>query len=318
MIWFAGGDQYNYVSFFKDNALEDLLNQHVSVKQAPIGGTSAGMAILGGKYFSGANGTITSATAMSNPYHPNVTLEGYDGTPTPTFLNIPFLRNVITDTHYDNRDRKGRHVTFMARIKLFTSIYGIASNEYVAVCIGNDGKAYVYGDYPNYDEFAYFIQPNCDALNTIENCQDGQALTWNYGGQALRAYKVPGTMNGTHYFDINVWEDGVGSGGSWENWSVNNGIFNAVSAIPFTCSPLSGSLFTENSILLFPNPVQQTLYIEGVSNAEYTIYDSTGRETTNLCKVNLNAIQVSGLSSGFYFVKIKTGDKTILKKFVKH
>jgi cyanophycinase-like exopeptidase len=77
MIWFAGGDQYNYVSFFKDNALEDLLNQHVSVKQAPIGGTSAGMAILGGKYFSGANGTITSATAMSNPYHPNVTLEGY-------------------------------------------------------------------------------------------------------------------------------------------------------------------------------------------------------------------------------------------------
>ena len=127
-----GGDQYNYVSFFKDNALEDLLNQHISVKQAPIGGTSAGMAILGGKYFSGANGTITSATAMSNPYHPNVTLEGYDGTPTPTFLNVPFLRNVITDTHYDNRDRKGRHVTFMARIKLFTSIYGIASNEYVA------------------------------------------------------------------------------------------------------------------------------------------------------------------------------------------
>jgi hypothetical protein len=205
----------------------------------------------------------------------------------------------------------------MARIKLFTSIYGIASNEYVAVCIGNDGRAYVYGDYPNYDEFAYFIQPNCDALNTIENCQDGQALTWNYGGQALRTYKVPGTMNGTHYFDINVWEDGVGSGGSWENWSVNNGIFNAVSALPFTCSPLSGSLFTENSILLFPNPVQQTLYIEGVSNAEYTIYDSTGRETTNLCAVNLNAIQVSGLSSGFYFVKIKTGDKTILKKFVK-
>jgi len=317
MIWFAGGDQYNYVSFFKDNALEDLLNQHVSIKQAPIGGTSAGMAILGGKYFSGANGTITSATAMSNPYHPNVTLEGYDGTPTPTFLSIPFLRNVITDTHYDNRDRKGRHVTFMARIKLFTSIYGIASNEYVAVCIGNDGRAYVYGDYPNYDEFAYFIQPNCDSFNLIENCQDGQALTWNYGGQALRAYKVPGTMNGTHYFDINVWEDGVGSGGIWENWSVNNGVFNAVSALPFTCSPLSGSSFTENSILLFPNPVQQTLYIEGVSNAEYTIYDSTGRETTNLCKVNLNAIQVSGLSSGLYFVKIKTGVKTIVKKFVK-
>lgn len=26
------------------------------------------------------------------------------------------LKNVITDTHYNNPDRKGRHVTFMARI----------------------------------------------------------------------------------------------------------------------------------------------------------------------------------------------------------
>jgi cyanophycinase-like exopeptidase len=46
MIWFAGGDQYNYVSYFKNNALEDLINAHVNVKHAPIGGTSAGMAIL--------------------------------------------------------------------------------------------------------------------------------------------------------------------------------------------------------------------------------------------------------------------------------
>ncbi len=43
MIWFAGGDQWNYVSYFKDNALEDLINNHVNVKHAPIGGTSAGM-----------------------------------------------------------------------------------------------------------------------------------------------------------------------------------------------------------------------------------------------------------------------------------
>lgn len=27
-----------------------------------------------------------------------------------------WLENVITDTHYGNRDRQGRHVTFMARI----------------------------------------------------------------------------------------------------------------------------------------------------------------------------------------------------------
>lgn len=32
MIWFAGGDQWNYVSYFKDNALEDLLNHHINLK----------------------------------------------------------------------------------------------------------------------------------------------------------------------------------------------------------------------------------------------------------------------------------------------
>lgn len=47
MIWFAGGDQYNNVSYFKDKALVNLIGNHVNVKHAPIGGTSAGMAILG-------------------------------------------------------------------------------------------------------------------------------------------------------------------------------------------------------------------------------------------------------------------------------
>ncbi len=127
MIWFAGGDQWNYVSFFKDNALEDLLNQHINVKNAPIGGTSAGMAILSGKYFNAQNGSVTSSQAMNNPYHPNVTL-GYDD-----FLSVPFLDDVITDTHYDNPDRRGRQSTFIARFKndFDMNIKGIAANEYV-------------------------------------------------------------------------------------------------------------------------------------------------------------------------------------------
>ena len=51
LIWFAGGDQFQYVSYFKNNALENLINNHINAKNAPIGGTSAGMAILGGKTF---------------------------------------------------------------------------------------------------------------------------------------------------------------------------------------------------------------------------------------------------------------------------
>ena len=45
-IFIAGGDQSNYVRYWKDTPVEDAINL-VAAKPAPIGGTSAGMAILG-------------------------------------------------------------------------------------------------------------------------------------------------------------------------------------------------------------------------------------------------------------------------------
>lgn len=317
MIWFAGGDQWNYVSYFKDNALETLLNNHVNVKNAPIGGTSAGMAILGGRYFSAQNGTVTSAQAMANPYASNVTLGGYSGTTLPTtdFLNVPFLSNILTDTHYDNPDRRGRHVAFLARFFPITLVKGIASNEYVAVCIESNGIAKVYGDYPNYNEFAYFIEPNCFWPNQVENCQSGQPLTWSFGGQALKVYKVPGTMNGSNYFDLsNGWQNG-GVGGSWEHWSVANGVFASVAGSPQNCA-LSNSNFENESFTLFPNPVENILYVEGLFNFNFEVYDSLGKKVLD-SNSNSNTIDVSSLTTGFYLVKIVSEGKTTTRKFIK-
>lgn len=208
MIWFAGGDQWNYVSYFKNNALEDLLNLHVNVKQAPIGGTSAGMAILGGAYFSAQNGSVSSNAALMNPFNSAMSVMHSD------FLSVPYLTGVITDTHYDNPDRRGRHSAFLARLtQTFVGVYGIGANEYVAVCVDENGLARVFGDYPNYEEFAYFIQDNCENLSPPETLQSGQPLTWDYGGKALQVYKVPGTMTGDHYFNLSSWEFPSVSGG---------------------------------------------------------------------------------------------------------
>ena len=319
MIWFAGGDQWNYISYFKNNALEDLLNNHVNIKHAPIGGTSAGMAILGGRYFSAENGSVTSTQAMNNPYASNVTLGGYTGQPQGDFLNVPILGNVITDTHYDNPDRRGRHVTFIARNRkdYGATTYGIACNEYVAVCIGTDGVAHVYGDYPNYQEFAYFIQPNCNIANITPYCVSGQPLTWNFGGEALKVYKVPGTMNGTNYFDIsNSWEFGLGSGGSWENWSVTNGVFAAVSGTAPSCI-LNIPDVVDNKITIYPNPVKNTLHIDGLLNVNYTIYDTQGRLIKASEEINQEGIAVSSLSNGMYLIKITSEGKSSTKKFIK-
>ena len=325
MIWFAGGNQWDYISYFKNNALEDLLNQHINVKHAPIGGTSAGMAILGGYYFTAQNGSVTSAQALNNPYASNVTIGGFTGTPQRDFLSIPFLGNVITDTHYDNPDRKGRHVTFIARIMTdySPSAYGIACNEYVAVCVGTDGIAHVYGDYPNYQEFAYFIQPNCLEGNHPDNCQPGQPLTWNFAGAGLIAYKVPGTMNGTNYFDLNHWGDfsstSYYSGGSWEDWSVNNGVFSAVqgNGLSSSCA-LSIGENELNKLNALPNPFSNYISLDNTENGMVEIYDSLGKKVFADFNFTTNTIDTSHFSSGLYFVKIQKGGKFTTKKIIKN
>lgn len=321
LIWFAGGNQWDYISYFKDNALEDLINYHVNTKRAPIGGTSAGMAILGGYYYTAQNGSVTSAQAMSNPYASNVTIGGFTGTPSRDFLNIPFLGNVITDTHYDNPDRKGRHTTFMARIMkdYSPSAYGIVCNEYVAVCVGADGIAHVYGDYPNYQEFAYFIAPNCFWGVSGPYCVSGQPLTWN----SIMVYKVPGTMNGANYFDLtNGWNYSTNPqllGGSWETWNVNNGVFSTVSGGgPSTTCLLS---LGENELEKFsalPNPFSDYIRLENAENASVEIFDSLGKRVFVDRNFISNSINTSQFSSGLYFVKIQKEGKVQTRKMIKN
>ncbi len=310
LIWFAGGDQYNYVSYFKDNALEDLINDHINVKHAPVGGTSAGMAILGGKYFSAQNGSVTSAQALANPYASNVTLGSDD------FLEVPFMENVITDTHYDNPDRRGRSVAFLARLKqdLNTNAKAIACNEYVAVCIGDDGIAKVYGDYPNYQEFAYFIMDNCTNTNGVENCMPGSPLTWNNNGQALKVYKVPGTMNGTNFYDVNDWYAGVGSGGSWQDWSaVNGSLVVNTNAAAADCS-LGSKSFNKDILIVYPNPFIDHIQISNRAGAKVFIYDNLGRKVYSDNIFIGDIIPTSNLNSGFYILEIiKDGNAERIK-----
>ncbi|MDI1255234.1 MAG: T9SS type A sorting domain-containing protein [Flavobacterium sp.] len=312
MIWFAGGDQYNYVSYFKDNALEAAINDHINVKHYPIGGTSAGMAILGDHYFSAQNGSVTSATALSNPYNPAVTIGAYD------FIDIPLLNHTITDTHFDNPDRKGRLATFLARIATDEGIrsFGIAANEYVAVCIDATGKAIVYGDYPNYQEFAYFAQANCTDSYLPETCQEGSPLTWNQSGQAVKVYKVPGTNNGSNYFNISDWQSG--SGGTWENWKAINGVFSSTSGTASTCV-LGIDDFDTNALTVYPVPFDMEIHFNGLDKAAVTIMDSQGRKVYENKSVSGNeSIDTSSFASGIYIISVEKNGKKSTRKIVRN
>lgn len=107
-IFIAGGDQADYINLWKGTPLHMALTRALA-RRAPIGGTSAGLAVLGQFDFAALNGTIDSARAMGNPYDRRVTLDQ-------GFLIAPGMAGLIADAHLDTRDRMGRLVTFLARL----------------------------------------------------------------------------------------------------------------------------------------------------------------------------------------------------------
>ncbi|MBK8582908.1 MAG: cyanophycinase [Flavobacteriales bacterium] len=271
-IWFAGGDQWNYVNYWRNSPIMTAINDALSQRHIAIGGTSAGMAILGSCYFSAQNGSVLSSEALSDPFSTYMTV---DCTP---FLQVPYMANTITDTHYDNPDRRGRHFTFLARMAQQgdSVTYGIACNEYVAVCVAPDGIAHVYGEYPQYQEFAYFLRMNCVAPSDPETCEAGMSLTWNRDGMAVKTYKVPGLPGGDNWFDLN--DHLAGEGGAWEDWSAMDGIFTTQPGDAPPCLPTQVQQLEGIAPALEWNAVTGNATASGLlPGSALTLYASDGR-----------------------------------------
>lgn len=210
-LFFTGGDQATYYKFIEGTGLEDAINFIKNTRKSPVGGTSAGCAIQGNFLFSAENGTITSAEALANPFNTKLVLRN-------DLFSTSYLSNTITDTHFDNPDRRGRLLTFMARMNRSFSVTiprGIGVDEGTAVCIDNNGRARVYGA-----GMAFFIQQN-GSSNTPERCVSGSSLDWYRSTRATSVYRVPGTSTGANYFELSNWTTGVG--GSWQYYYVDRG-----------------------------------------------------------------------------------------------
>jgi hypothetical protein len=73
----------------------------------------------------------------------------------------------------------------------------------------------------------------------------------------------------------------------------------------------------KENISIYPNPVQDILYIktsEEIIKAE--IYDASGR-ILNTTGVKTNSVNVAELAKGNYIIKLFTKDKTMIQKFIK-
>jgi cyanophycinase len=183
-IFIAGSDQSNYVRFWQDTPVEDVLNRHIAAGK-PIGGSSAGLAVLGEFSFSSMIDTIHSPAALADPYGNKVTLSR-------DFLRIPLLAGVITDTHFAKRDRMGRLVVFLARILQdgwAKQVRAIAVEEGAAVLLEPDGQAKVIGSGP-----AYFIE----AKNPPEKCRRSVPLTFS----GISVHRAPSGAS----FNVKDWK----------------------------------------------------------------------------------------------------------------
>lgn len=146
-VFFAGGDQCDYVTYFKGTPIAAAVAA-VYGRGGAVGGTSAGLAIQGEYSYDACRSPfgVTSAAALADPYDKEVTFT-YD------FFRWPLLTQVITDSHFVARDRMGRLLAFLARQLAdgVTSVaWGLGVNERTSLVVDARGDATVVGDGPVY------------------------------------------------------------------------------------------------------------------------------------------------------------------------
>jgi cyanophycinase len=193
-LFIAGGDQANYINFWQGTRVQSSLNAAIA-RGVPIGGTSAGLAVLG-EFAYTAQGdkpddpNLDAKTALADPYGARITLNS-------DFLKIPILMGIITDSHFAKRNRMGRLLVFLARVNepdgkpvppTAPKIRGIGIEERAAVLVEADGTATVVGS-----GNAYFV----DATHAFGVMEKGKPLTFgDFGLQKV----APG-----HSFSLKTW-----------------------------------------------------------------------------------------------------------------
>ncbi len=189
VIFISGGNQANYVNFWRDTPVQTALNDAIA-RGIPLGGTSAGLAIQGEFGYTAQNDSpdgpdLSSRETLSDPFHFRITIER-------GFLKISPLDATITDTHFSARDRLGRLLTFMARILDSGDekvVRAIGVDERTAVLLESDGQAHVVGL-----GAAYFMI----ASSKPSVCKKGVPLTFE--GVAVRRLRANAK------FDLRKWE----------------------------------------------------------------------------------------------------------------
>jgi len=136
-IFIKGGDQYDYISYWKGTLLETAI-KNVYKKGGVIAGTSAGAMILGEYYFTARYGSVYPDECIANPFNYYANIDK-------NFLNL--ASNTLFDTHVSERGRILRLVPFVFQVLVNKNvkILGVGIDDKTALCIDTNLVGEVYG-----------------------------------------------------------------------------------------------------------------------------------------------------------------------------
>lgn len=137
IVYFRGGDQYYYYTYYKGKKTQQAI-EYIFSNGGAIAGTSAGMHILTKVLFTAYNGSVYPDECIENPLNNYITLQN-------DFF--PFLNGFVGDTHFAERGRFARLLGFMANWKFLhnENVVGIGIDDQTALAIETNNNATVYG-----------------------------------------------------------------------------------------------------------------------------------------------------------------------------
>ncbi len=169
-VFIKGGDQYNYISKWKDTKTEDAI-RYVFNNGGVISGTSAGAMVLGDVVFTAKHGSGNLLAYITNPFNNNIDLDD-------DFLGL--VPDVLIDSHFTERARFARLIPMIYNYSKLNgkNLMGIGIDDRTAIVIDKNGIGEVMGSgavaifqkdnrtiYSNYESGNYTIENlKCDQL----------------------------------------------------------------------------------------------------------------------------------------------------------
>jgi cyanophycinase len=155
-IFVAGGNQADYQNNWAGSEMMKELEAAIK-RGVPVGGTSAGAAILGEYAYVALGRAVYSQDVLLDPYDRDATINPLNTAskknPAPKpIVSIPSLENMIVDQHVNTRDRLGRLLSFMSRtekavcaggIENSSTVFGIGLSEETALLVSGTPGANV-------------------------------------------------------------------------------------------------------------------------------------------------------------------------------